>query len=360
MLQLSSALSQHWPMRGTAARRVKAQQCRRRRFFWSTPACVDFDLKVSSRASSAHVSRASTVAGDTDSQGWDGPHLDEHVIGALQIHGCVESRYSLQRLLGKGLFGVVAARCNHSGERVAVKLSDDSRSPDASKSPSELLLQEAKFHMSVDHPHIVKLREVFQSASRVALVMDILEGGDAFSLVEKGRLPEWQAATLLFQALSALQHLHEGGLVHRDVKAENLVFADHKQTKLVLVDFGCAQRVEDIPHEVLAGSVRPGTLSYMAPEVYRHEVHDSKADMWSLGITAFVFLTQCTPWRPETEVEHNHNRRTAGTPYLWPSRFNSLSNGAKEFVRALLKASVSDRLNASEARLHPWLCVSAM
>lgn len=265
--------------------------------------------------------------------------------GARYISGCVESHYVLEKLLGKGLFGVVEARRKGDDERVAVKLSTGSRSFNA----RETLLREAEFHTSLDHPNIVKLREVFHSALQVALVMDVLEGGDSFSLVDKGRLPESQAAAVLLQANSALQYLHDRGLVHGDVKPENLVFADKDQTRLVLVDFGCMQRTEDIPQMVLAPWTRLSTVAYMAPEVYRCEVYDGKADMWSLGITAFVFLTQCIPWA-------NPNLTMVCTPHLWPAGFHCLSDAIKDFVRALLRTRASDRLAASKARLHPWLC----
>lgn len=194
----------------------------------------------------------------------------------------VESCYLPGKLLGEGRFRVVEARHRDKDERVAVKLSDDPTSRDAAL---ETLLQEAKFHMSLNLPYIVKLREVFESASQVALVMDILEGGNGSSLVEG--LPECRAAGLLLQALSALQH-HEVGMVHRDVKPENLVFADEERTQLVLVNFGFAQHARDSPREVLACASRPGTVVYMS-EVYRYEVHDSKAHMWSLLASPLLF-----------------------------------------------------------------------
>lgn len=102
---------------------------------------------------------------------------------------------------------------------------------------------------------------------------------------------------------------------------------------------------------VLAPWTRPGTAAYMAPEVYRCDAYDSKADMWSLGVTAFVFLTQSIPWTtPDVSM--------ACTLDLWPARFHSLSHASKDFVHALLKEAPSDRLASFEARDHTWLSAS--
>lgn len=275
------------------------------------------------------------------------PVLSDFYNSKLDQCSSVRTEYNLEsQRLGHGQANVtvVAACCKTDGKRVAVKIVSHEKLNDLQRAD---LSREVSIHARLDHPHIVSLHKVFETAQETSLVMDLLEGGEVFELLKAGKLGERRAATLLRQTLLALQYLHEQGLVHRDLKPENLVFADAARSTLQLVDFGFAQYQEEI------AARHCGTRHYMAPEVYRKELHDTSSDMWSFGIVAYTFLTGVQPWTSNEET--NSKLLAEGKPYYWPALFHALSAGAQDFIKKLLVSNAANRLSASAALAHFWI-----
>ncbi len=198
-------------------------------------------------------------------------------------------RYVLTGRLGEGGMGeVYAARDTELGRAVAVKLL--TRAPAGQSSPVERFIREAKAASALNHPNIVTIYEVIHSESRLALVMELVDGVALRQLCGTP-LPADRVIHLGEQTLRALAAAHARGIVHCDIKPENLMVRQDGFVKIL--DFGLAQDVTSAS----AGSVLPaGTLRYMSPEQSRGEMSSAASDVFSFGIVLYELATGVHPF----------------------------------------------------------------
>ncbi len=197
-------------------------------------------------------------------------------------------RYRVERFLGRGGMGAVyQARHRQMDRKVALKvIRPHLLQHDAAVTRFR---QEVKLAGKLDHPNIVRAHDADQAGTLYFLVMEYVEGTDlAHYLKQHGPLPVAEACDLILQAARGLQHAHEQGLVHRDVKPSNLLRTPAGQIKVL--DFGLARlvRVEDGPAgtEATGQGVVLGTPDYIAPEqTYDSRRADARSDVYSLGCT---------------------------------------------------------------------------
>jgi serine/threonine protein kinase len=209
----------------------------------------------------------------------------------------VLGEYELLGPLGAGGMGqVYKARHRRLNKLVALKLLRGHTHP----SPEALarFLREMKAAGGLDHPNVVEAHDAGEQEGVAYLVMKLVEGTDLARLVqERGPLPVAEACELARQAALGLQHLHERGLVHRDVKPSNLMRTPDGVVKVL--DLGLARwREEATPEDDLTGVGRfLGTPSYLAPEQARSAAEaDIRADVYGLGGTLFYLLTGRAPF----------------------------------------------------------------
>jgi len=148
------------------------------------------------------------------------------------------------------------------------------------------------------HPNIMRLFEVFENAENIYLVLEYLGGGSLYNLLKEKHfsISERMACNYIHSVAHALHYLHTYGIIHRDIKPDNIVLATAAEDSDVkIVDFGLAQILE--PNELATDPV--GTLCYAAPEILLGRKYDKAVDMWSLGILAFLMLAGYLPFSPE-------------------------------------------------------------
>ena len=152
------------------------------------------------------------------------------------------------------------------------------------------------------HPNIVRLVDVFEDSEHFYLILEYLPGGDLFDYLKTRsfKLSEARARSLIYQLTLALAFLHSFGIVHRDIKLENVMMSDTSDMAVPkLADFGLARMVG--PKE---WSDEPfGTLGYAAPEVLKKERYGIACDMWSLGCITFALLCGSLPFDHESQRE---------------------------------------------------------
>lgn len=250
-------------------------------------------------------------------------------------------------VLGVGISGQVRqATCLPTGRRVAVK--SFNKSSMSSRRLQELR-SEVDIHLAMDHPHIVRLDRVYESSNEIHLVMEQLTGGELFDLLlRKSTLDDADAADAVRQVLHAMVYMECQGVMHRDIKLENLLYETPGSRHLKLIDFGFATQLED------KGTLsdKCGTLHYVAPEVLAG-CYSSKADMWSVGVTAYLLLTGKSLYSGDDAAVRK--KIIEGSTELSRS-FYTLSNGAVDFVQSLLSKEAR-RPTAVQALEHPWLRV---
>eukprot|EP00271_Cylindrocystis_brebissonii_P020244 TRINITY_DN6627_c0_g1_i1.p1 TRINITY_DN6627_c0_g1~~TRINITY_DN6627_c0_g1_i1.p1 ORF type:complete len:801 (-),score=67.47 TRINITY_DN6627_c0_g1_i1:575-2977(-) len=213
------------------------------------------------------------------------------------------------------------------------------------------------------HINVVTLHQVLENSGEKHMVMDLCCGGDLYDyLVGRPQRPESTTAFLFWQVTQALVHCHSRGVIHRDVKPENILVATsardaqgRRQPLLKLADFEAAVCLQ--PGVKASGLA--GTLQYMAPEVALHQPHGAEADMWSLGVSIFCALAGCFPF-PDPELTVSN---VSPSQFL-PPRFNHctwslISPEARNLVQSLLQVNPSKRPTASQVLQHPWIAKHA-
>ncbi|XP_059807399.1 MAP/microtubule affinity-regulating kinase 4-like isoform X2 [Hypanus sabinus] len=198
--------------------------------------------------------------------------------------------YRLLKTIGKGNFAKVKlARHILTGREVAIKIIDKTQ-----LNPTSLqkLFREVRIMKCLNHPNIVKLFEVIESEKTLYLVMEYASGGEVFDyLVSHGRMKEKEARAKFRQIVSAVQYCHQRNIVHRDLKAENLLL--DADCNIKIADFGFS-------NEFQYGSKLDtfcGSPPYAAPELFQGKKYDGpEVDIWSLGVILYTLVSGSLPF----------------------------------------------------------------
>lgn len=213
--------------------------------------------------------------------------------------GELDADYTLQGELGRGGMAVVFRALDRSlGRDVAVKVVRPRFAAD--EEAVARLAREARTVAQLEHPNIVGVYSIRHLADRsVALVMQLIPGRTLKQAVtEDGPFDPGAAEQVLRDIARALAYAHRAGVVHRDVKPEN-IFLDAGSGRAMLSDFGVA-RVMDAPTELTATGTTIGTPTYMAPEQIDGVNLDGRSDLYSLGMVGWEMLTGERPWAGES------------------------------------------------------------
>ena len=216
------------------------------------------------------------------------------------FEGKIFGKYRILHRVGKGGMGAVyLCEETEGGQKWAMKILTEefSRMPGIQKR----FEREGTAGQRLDHPSIVKTIEMSKEGPYVYIVMEYVDGGDlaAFVLKEKQVAPP-KAAEMIGDVLVGLQHAHENGIVHRDIKPGNILLMSDGRAKVI--DFGLAMDAEAQTILTLAGNVM-GTPAYMSPEQAVGEKASALSDQYSCGIVAFLMLAGRKPFEGKGLVE---------------------------------------------------------
>ena len=174
--------------------------------------------------------------------------------------------------------------------------------------------REARITASVNHPHVVKVYSFGSDHGLFYIAMELVDKGSLDDLMNlQGRVAEIEALTVGIQVAQGLQAAHQKGLIHRDVKPGNILFADAQTAKIV--DFGLALLAA---HEAEERGEVWGTPYYVAPEKLDHQPEDFRSDMYSLGGTLFHAIAGRPPFEADTAsmVALKHKEQGGQSPGL--------------------------------------------
>jgi len=257
-----------------------------------------------------------------------------------------EDIYEIDKELGKGATSVVH-KCNAKGTKNhwAVKVIKKSVE-------KKIACTEIGVLLKLKHPNIIRLKEVFETANEISLVLELVTGGELFDrIVSRGFYSEKDAAKCVKEMLEAVKYLHENDVVHRDLKPENLLYENTSDDAcLKIADFGLSKMVSD---EVQMQTVC-GTPGYCAPEVLRGKKYNQAIDLWSVGVITYILLCGYEPFYSDHEPEMF--KKIIKCDYEFDSPWwDEVSENAKDLIRKLLVLDDRKRLSAAQALQHPWV-----
>jgi eukaryotic-like serine/threonine-protein kinase len=246
-------------------------------------------------------------------------------------------QYSLTRWLGSGGMGDVY-QAEHLFTRQPAAIKVLSRIDQTARFQNEAYIQ-----ASVRHPHIAVLYEYVMEGQHPCIVMEYVEGPTLEKLIARHRrLPEATALRILEEVVSAVAHLHERGIIHRDLKSCNIKITSSGAPKLL--DFGIAKAAYT-PRLTREGYVI-GTTYAMAPEQFQNHV-GLESDCWSLGVLLYEMLTGYRPFdgKTETEIRIKIERGHYMAPDLL---IPNLSKPSRRIIRRLLTPQSRQRMTAAQ------------
>ncbi|XP_041004047.1 CDPK-related kinase 5-like [Juglans microcarpa x Juglans regia] len=282
----------------------------------------------------------------------------EHVSGLDKSFGFSKhfgSKYELGDEVGRGHFGYTCAakfkKGELKGQQVAVKVIPKAKMNTAIA--IEDVRREVKILRALTgHNNLVQFYDAYEDHDNVYIVMEFCEGGELLDriLSRGGKYTEDDAKAVMIQILNVVAFCHLQGVVHRDLKPENFLFTSKDESsQLKAIDFGLSDFVK--PDERLNDIV--GSAYYVAPEVL-HRSYSTEADVWSIGVIAYILLCGSRPFWARTESGIFRAVLKADPSFdepPWPS----LSVEAKGFVKRLLNKDPRKRMTAAQALSHPWI-----
>ncbi|KAH8294479.1 hypothetical protein KR018_011751 [Drosophila ironensis] len=253
--------------------------------------------------------------------------------------------YDIERTIGKGNFAVVKlARHRITKNEVAIKIIDKSQ---LDQTNLQKVYREVEIMKRLKHPHIIKLYQVMETKNMIYIVSEYASQGEIFDYIAKyGRMSESAARFKFWQIISAVEYCHKKGIVHRDLKAENLLLDMNMNIKIA--DFGFSNHFK--PGELLATWC--GSPPYAAPEVFEGKQYTGpEIDIWSLGVVLYVLVCGALPFDGST-LQSLRDRVLSGRfriPFF-------MSSECEHLIRRMLVLEPTRRYTIEQIKRHRWMC----
>ena len=251
-----------------------------------------------------------------------------------------EKPYVLGKQIGQGAYAVVKEGINKTNNcKVAIKVYEKYKLLDAQR--KKCVTREVAILKKISHPNIVHFYEVVDNPKQMYLVFELIKGKSLCSYVRSKdgkKLDDKEARNVFTQVVSGIEYCHSLGILHRDVKLDNILIDESHNVKVI--DFGFAT-IEQ-PNTQLKSFC--GTPSYMAPEIVLKKPYNGKpADVWALGILLYALVTGKFPFKGISDKDLY--RKIAKGVFTFP---NGVSVQAKELIEKMLRVDPTKRPNCKE------------
>eukprot|EP00123_Amoebidium_parasiticum_P012882 comp21633_c0_seq1/m.30373 comp21633_c0_seq1/g.30373 ORF comp21633_c0_seq1/g.30373 comp21633_c0_seq1/m.30373 type:complete len:764 (-) comp21633_c0_seq1:333-2624(-) len=252
--------------------------------------------------------------------------------------------YDVGKTIGKGNFAIVKeGRHRITQETVAIKMIDKSKVDGCSL---KKIFREVQIMKLLDHPHVIRLYQVMETSRMLYLVMEYAQGGEIFDhLVAHGRMKEVEARRKFHQIVSAVHYCHQRRVVHRDLKAENLLLDSELNVKIA--DFGFSNYY--VPGTNL--DTWCGSPPYAAPELFEgKEYMGPEVDIWSLGVVLYVLVCGALPF-DGASLQELRTRVLDGrfkTPFF-------MSCECEQLIKRMLTRDPKKRISIEGIYKHQWM-----
>ncbi|MCQ2818974.1 MAG: serine/threonine-protein kinase [archaeon] len=270
------------------------------------------------------------------------PTLDNNNKSPLKKKSIIGD-YFLLETIGTGSFSKVKMAVNKkTNSIVAIKILDKKK---MDKYDIIRIKREMKLLTSVNHPNIIEVNEIMETASNYYIVMEFCSKGELFHYIcKKKKLNEEEASFFFYQIINGVDYLHKNNISHRDLKPENLLIQSNKMMKII--DFGLSNYFKQ--NELLKTAC--GSPCYAPPEMISNRIYNAKAvDIWSIGVILFAMLCGKLPF--EDKNNETLFKKILKESPIYPQ---NLSNSAKQILKKMLIKEPSERIKMEEIKEMPF------
>ncbi|XP_067329683.1 serine/threonine-protein kinase Chk2 [Anolis sagrei] len=277
---------------------------------------------------------------------------------SMGFPSALKEKYLISKTLGTGACGEVKLGFEKTTcLKVAIKIINKKKCFRENDRPFNVET-EVEILKKIDHPCLIKIKDFYEGED-FYIVLELMEGGELFYKVRRpAKLSEETSKFYFYQMLLAVQYLHQNGIIHRDLKLENILLSSPSEEK-------CLIKVSDFGQSKLLGEsslmqTLCGTPDYLAPEVLRFELgakeggYGRAVDAWSLGVILFICLSGYPPFSETPQKTLRDQIRTGSFTFI-QEIWDHVSQEALDLVRKLLEVDPIRRLTIQEALHHPWL-----
>jgi len=258
--------------------------------------------------------------------------------------------YRLGETLGKGAFSVVREGTHKkSDSSFAIKIVMKSQ---LTPEDETALKDEINILQDLEYSHIIRLYAVYDESNYFYLITERMLGGELFDrIVSKCYYNEKEARDVCATLFVAMDYIHKKRVAHRDLKPENLLLmSEGSDSDIKIADFGFAKRTMNDT----CLRTQCGTPGYVAPEILEGVPYGTQADMWSLGVIAFILLGGYPPFIEENQRDLFRKIRK-GQYEFHEEYWGGVSDEAKDLITSLLSVNPETRFSAQDALNHSWI-----
>lgn len=275
----------------------------------------------------------------------------------MKIYSDFESKYTKRNYINGGTYGKVY-KCCRKGDNETTEYAVKVQHVCFEDHSYLRTLTEAQIWNTLEHKNIVQLYECFLQNDIFYFVMELVPGDNLFDeILKKSTYTETNACLYMKQILSALAYLHVNGIIHRDVKPDNIMLYQDTQkasnSVVKLVDFGLARKLENGKDRMECAP--SGAPLYLAPETIMEIALGFPVDVWSCGVILYILLYGSPPFW--SEDKKNLFLAIIGSEVDFPciDEKEPVSFLANDLIQEMLVKDQNDRITASEALDHPWI-----
>jgi len=270
---------------------------------------------------------------------------DNHIIKVLDVD--IRTIYHFDNVVGEGVYGKVrkAHRVDNPSKFFAIKSLSKSKIKNMGQLEKEL-----DIISTLDHPNIINFFEYYEDKQYFHIITEICSGLDLFDKFKDTEIEESKIITVFSQIVYAIYYSHNQGIIHRDLKLENIIFENtSEEAQIKIIDWGLSAKFENETNRL---KTQTGTPQYIAPEVFKG-CYDSQCDIWSIGVMAYEMIVWKFPYNGKTVEEYQLSLKNDVVNYDY-SAFKKVSSKCIDFIKGCLQKNPIKRLTIKQCFEHPW------